>query len=1119
VSKRVPTAVRLPLLVALPLLAAALVAAALTGVRPTPASAGTTYTFPDHWHAWPAFDPAAYGAVNGISTLANMVPADYNHDGSVDIGFMTDTGQWVIDYYRAGTTGERGAQYRFDPTPIAWNNGYGGSAVRAAPGDYDGDGYPDLAILNTDGKLYWSLSGSLPAAYKPYNQANPPYWTCTSTTCRSGFAAPSTITSMLVADYDGDGKADFAYQAGSTVVIDYSNAAIGRKTYSLSITSPVLMTEDVNGDGVADLVSMDNVGTVRVRRGVSGGAPANLTTWDETYANSYGGSTAVKLVPGDYDGDGCGDLSIVTSTGTWYVALRNVCSNSGVFGGWTASAAGFGAGTSGSAGARYFALNIDKIVNSNKAADLVEVTPTSNRWLVSLSTNPAVTPPVFSAKSTFADSGWAGNVTQNAFVGKFDSDTKADIGFMSDSGTLEVDQSSTGWQAPSIAWANGYGGTGTIEMPADYDGDGTTDFATLAPVGTGSTLYWALSSQQAAGTVPYNQAHPVGWTCAGSLPCPTGLAAPSTVAKAFPGDFDGDGKADVAYMTTASPPVLFVRYSSTGATRSWTLSWTAPQFSVADYNGDGKADFGVLDATGDWRIAYGSATIPTTLTWEDHANSYGDSRLVTAVGADYNGDGAADISVVDGAGNWYVANRSGGTYGGWSTITGGFLQPGTNHYVAADTDGDGKADKTVWTKFAYNASSPWTGDPAKTSQTRWYLDGSNTTRTSHFAHWQGEGLLGAILDDSEEYEPVSNPTGTGALGRDDFVHIEYMQASYATCYDPPTGCTRRMHYGGLGSSFPADTTFLRNRIQKAVDNGKKVVIDFSSAWLQYAPSDRNAADLPALMDRLKSDICPNNVCYAGMWVELMDEPYNHGATEKDVNWQAYQLRQRFPVSSGVSLLFVDGSESSFAPGGEKGPNNPANNCNTTNPTPNVSVWCWAYTDPDVDSEVPSGYAYAIPPDVDYVAFDAYPTTNNGYSPAHNDFKDTFNALRSLTTKPFISFTSTWWLCPASGGVPTCTTSTFPLTADACTSAYETLESIASCPAEDLFRYTDMVNDDPQNVGWGNFLYGRLPNWVMTTNPEGVIDTNEPFGINGLRSDQRATFERVLRSMMWAVGRT
>jgi hypothetical protein len=141
------------------------------------------------------------------------------------------------------------------------------------------------------------------------------------------------------------------------------------------------------------------------------------------------------------------------------------------------------------------------------------------------------------------------------------------------------------------------------------------------------------------------------------------------------------------------------------------------------------------------------------------------------------------------------------------------------------------------------------------------------------------------------------------------------------------------------------------------------------------------------------------------------------------------------------------------------PNNPANNCNTTNPTPNVSIWCWAYTDPDVDAEVPGGYAYAIPPDFDYVALNGYATNNTLYSPPHNDFKDTFNALRSLTTKPFVSFTPTWWLCPLSGGVPTCTTTTFPITGDACTSTYTTAESIASCPAEDLFRYTDMVNGD------------------------------------------------------------
>jgi hypothetical protein len=59
----------------------------------------------------------------------------------------TDGGQWLIDF-AAGGFG-------------AWNrvvSGYGDSAARPVPADYDADGKADLSVKGSDGRWYIDLA-------------------------------------------------------------------------------------------------------------------------------------------------------------------------------------------------------------------------------------------------------------------------------------------------------------------------------------------------------------------------------------------------------------------------------------------------------------------------------------------------------------------------------------------------------------------------------------------------------------------------------------------------------------------------------------------------------------------------------------------------------------------------------------------------------------------------------------------------------------------------------------------------------------------------------------------------------------------------------------------------
>jgi len=145
-----------------------------------------------------------------------------------------------------------------------------------------------------------------------------------------------------------------------------------------------------------------------------------------------------------------------------------------------------------------------------------------------------------------------------------------------------------------------------------------------------------------------------------------------------PGDFDGDGRSDIAVFRP-STGVWYIRGIST---ITWGGGGDIPV--VGDYDGDGKTDIAVYrPSTGAWYIINSSTTIGSVYTWGGGAD--------IPVAADYDGDGKTDIAVYrPSTGAWYIINSS-TTIGSVYAWGGGADIP-----VAADYDGDGKTDIAVF---------------------------------------------------------------------------------------------------------------------------------------------------------------------------------------------------------------------------------------------------------------------------------------------------------------------------------------------------------------------------------------------------------------------------------------
>ena len=189
----------------------------------------------------------------------------------------------------------------------------------------------------------------------------------------------------------------------------------------------------------------------------------------------------------------------------------------------------------------------------------------------------------------------------------------------------------------------------------DHDGDGKTD------VGVYRNGVWFILKSSNGGVTT------VGWG---------GLAQDLPV----PADYDGDGNTDIALYRDGQ---WYVIRSSDGGVAGIAFGGLPQDTPVpADYDGDGKTDIAIY-RDGTWYIIRSSDGGVTVIDWGGLAQD-------KPVPADYDGDRKTDIAVYR-DGTWFIRRSSDG--GQTSVPWGGAL---ADIPVPADYDGDGKSDPAVY---------------------------------------------------------------------------------------------------------------------------------------------------------------------------------------------------------------------------------------------------------------------------------------------------------------------------------------------------------------------------------------------------------------------------------------
>ncbi len=209
-----------------------------------------------------------------IGSEAAIVAADFDRDGKLDLVLSTDG--WhcgTVSLFRGNGRGGFGVR-----------EGVGGPGPLLFPADLNGDGIPDLIA----GCAY--MSGVLSISLAKGDGSFSPV-TSTSLTVFNLFGG-----NHLVADFDGDGKADILVSSPGTTGIFRGDGKGGLGSFQpIFSSSTAWYAVDLNGDGRPDLISVGSDGILNIRTNDCAEGGAIETTLLLPVVLSAGGAAGAEL--------------------------------------------------------------------------------------------------------------------------------------------------------------------------------------------------------------------------------------------------------------------------------------------------------------------------------------------------------------------------------------------------------------------------------------------------------------------------------------------------------------------------------------------------------------------------------------------------------------------------------------------------------------------------------------------------------------------------------------------------------------------------------------------------------------------------------------------------------